>query len=70
MKLHFHKTHPNADEDNEKIIKDLLDYTHGEFANDIKKIKLIAIKELLVNKQYDASSLEATTKKKKKKKKK
>lgn len=70
MKLHFHKTHPNADEDNEKIIKDLLDYTHGEFANDIKKIKLIAIKELLVNKQYDASSLEVTTKKKKKKKKK
>ena len=35
MKLHFHKTHPNADEDNDKIIQDLLEYTHGQFKEDI-----------------------------------
>lgn len=70
MKLHFHKTHPNADEDNEKILNDLLDYTRGEFADEIRSIKLHSIKELLVNNQYDAASLVANTKKKKKKKKK
>lgn len=70
MKLHFHKTHPNADEDNDKIIKDLIDYTRGEFADDIRGIKLTSLKELLVNNQYDAASLVVNTKKKKKKKKK
>lgn len=70
MKLHFHKTYPNADEDNGKIINDLLEYTRGNFAEEIRSLHLLSIKELLVNNQYDAASLEATTKKKKKKKKK
>ncbi len=70
MKLHFHKTYPNADEDNGKIINDLLEYTRGKFADEIHSLHLLSIKELLVNDQYDASSLETTTKKKKKKKKK
>lgn len=70
MKLHFHKTYPNADEDNEKIINDLLEYTRGQFADEVRSIKLSSIKELQTNNQYDAAALEAQTKKKKKKKKK
>lgn len=70
MKLHFHKTYPNADEDNEKIINDLLEYTHGKFADEIRQISLNTIKELQVNNQYDPAALEAVGKKKKKKKKK
>lgn len=70
MKLHFHKTYPNADEDNGKIINDMLEYTRGKFADEIKSLHLRTIKDLLANNQYDAASLETTTKKKKKKKKK
>lgn len=70
MKLHFHKTYPNADEDNEKIINDLLTYTRGEFSDEIHCITLQSIKDLQTNTQYDASAIESATKKKKKKKKK
>lgn len=70
MKLHFHKTYPNADEDNGKIINDLLEYTRGKFADEIRSLHLQSLKDLLLNNQYDAAALEATTKKKKKKKKK
>lgn len=70
MKLHFHKTHPNADEDNNKIINDLLEYTHGRFADEIRGVLLYTIKELQTNNQYDPASLEVSSKKKKKKKKK
>lgn len=70
MKLHFHKTYPNADEDNEKIINDLLVYTRGEFADEVRSIHLYDIKDLQTNTQYDAAALEAQSKKKKKKKKK
>lgn len=69
MKLHFHKTHPNADEDDNKIIQDLLEYTHGQFQDEIYKVFLYSAKELQENIQYDASSLVVSTKKKKKKKK-
>ncbi len=70
MKLHFHKTYPNADEDNAKIINDLLEYTRGRFADEIISISLPGIKELIANSQYDAASIETASKKKKKKKKK
>ena len=68
-KLHFHKTHPNADEDNDKIIQDLLEYTHGQFQEEIYKVFLYSKKELQENTQYDPASLVETKKKKKKKKK-
>lgn len=69
MKLHFHKTHPNADEDNDKIIRDLLEYTRGQFQEEISKIYLCTKKELQENIQYDPASLVENKKKKKKKKK-
>ena len=69
MKLHFHKTHPNADEDDNKIIQDLLEYTHGKFQDEIYKVFLYSAKELQENIQYDAASLVVSSKKKKKKKK-
>lgn len=69
MKLHFHKTHPNADEDDNKIIQDLIEYTHGQFQDEIYKVFLYSTKELQQNTQYDPASLEVSTKKKKKKKK-
>lgn len=70
MKLHFHKTHPSADEDNDKIIHDLIDYTHGKFQEDILKVYLYALDELKENTQYDPNKLVAAPAKKKKKKKK
>ncbi len=69
MKLHFHKTHPNADEDDNKIIQDLLEYTRGQFQDEIYKVFLYSAKELKENTQYDEASLLAVGKKKKKKKK-
>lgn len=69
MKLHFHKTHPNADEDDDKIIQDLLEYTHGQYKEEIYKVFLYTAKELQENTQYDPSSLVESKKKKKKKKK-
>lgn len=69
MKLHFHKTHPNADEDDNKIIQDLIEYTRGQFQDEIYKVFLYSTKELQRNIQYDPASLEVSTKKKKKKKK-
>ncbi len=70
MKLYFHKTYPNADEDNAKIINDLLEYTEFKFKDEISEIYLYSIKELETNSQYDASNLATPAKKKKKKKKK
>ena len=70
MKLHFHKTYPNADEDNDKIINDMLEYTNFKFKEEICGVYLYSIKELEENNQYDASNLVANAKKKKKKKKK
>jgi len=70
MKLHFHQTHPNADEDDDKIIHDLLDYTQGQFQDDIYKVFLYSVEELQENTQYDPKTLVALPAKKKKKKKK
>lgn len=71
MKLHFHNTHPTADEDDDKIIQDLMVYTRGQFEEDVYNVFLYSISELQENKQYDPKSLVvAPTKKKKKKKKK
>jgi len=71
MKLHFHVTHPTADEDDDKIIHDLIDYTQGRFQEDILKVYLYSIEELKNNTQFNpAALLPVTTKKKKKKKKK
>lgn len=70
MKLHFHVTHPTADEDDDKIIHDLMDYTQGRFQEDILKVYLYSLAELQTNTQFDPASLVAVTPKKKKKKKK
>jgi len=70
MKLHFHITHPTADEDDDKIIQDLLAYTNGQFKDDIYKVFLHSAKELQDNTQYDPTKLVVTPAKKKKKKKK
>lgn len=70
MKLHFHVTHPTADEDDDKIIHDLIDYTRGQYQDDIMKVYLYSVEELQKNTQFDASALVVTPSKKKKKKKK
>ncbi len=70
MKLHFHITHPTADEDDDKIIHDLLDYAGEKFKEDIYKVFLYSVKELQENTQYDPANLVVTPTKKKKKKKK
>jgi len=71
MKLHFHVTHPTADEDDQKIIHDLMDYARGRFQDEILQVYLYSLDELKVNTQYDPATLTpAPTKKKKKKKKK
>lgn len=70
MKLHFHVTHPTADEDDDKIIHDLIDYTRGQYQDDIMKVYLYSIDELKKNTQFDPAALVVTPAKKKKKKKK
>lgn len=71
MKLHFHNTHPNADEDDDKIIQDLDEYTGHRFSEEVYQVFLFSAKELKENLQYDPARLvEAARKKKKKKKKK
>lgn len=70
MKLHFHITHPNADEDDNKIIQDLDLYTQGRFRDEVYQVFLFSADELKQNHQYDPAKLVATPAKKKKKKKK
>ena len=70
MKLHFHITHPNADEDDDKIIQDLDLYTQHRFQDEVYQVFLFSAKELKENHQYDPARLVAATTKKKKKKKK
>lgn len=69
MKLQFLKTHPNAEEDDNKIIQDLIEYTQGKYQDEIYKVFLYSAKELQKNTQYDPTKLVVSTKKKKKKKK-
>lgn len=70
MKLHFHNTHPNADEDDDKIIQDLDAYTGHRFSEEVYQVFLFSVKELKENRQYDPARLVTTPGKKKKKKKK
>jgi len=70
MKRNFHLTNPDAEEDDEKIISDLIGYAGEEFAEECYEIFLFTSKELIENDQFDASKLEEVKKKKKKKKKK
>lgn len=70
MKLHYHNTHPTADEDDNKIIHDLIDYTQGRFQDDILKVYLFSLEELKANTQYNPDNLVVAAPKKKKKKKK
>lgn len=70
MKLHFHNTHPNADEDDDKIIQDLVRYTGETYREDVYQVFLYTAKELKENNQYDPNHLVISNKKRKKKKKK
>ncbi len=69
MKLNYHQTNKDAQEDDNKIIQDMLEYTQGEFRDEIYQVFLFSAKELMVNTQYNAAALVAPAKKKKKKKK-
>lgn len=72
MKLQFHLANKEADEDNEKILHDLMEYVSPKFHDDCKKVELLSIEALLANEQYraDANSANSSKKKRKKKKKK
>lgn len=70
MKLQFHLANPAADEDDNKIIHDLVDYVGPSLSEECYKVYLYSIEELKANQQYDAASLVAAPAKKKKKKKK
>lgn len=70
MKLQFYLANPTADEDDNKIIHDLVDYVGPQYADDCYKVYLYSIDELKENEQYDPASVVAATSKKKKKKKK
>lgn len=70
MKLQFHLANKEADEDNEKILHDLMEYVMPKFREDCRKINFLPIEDLLENEQYNAASIVVTQAKKKKKKKK
>ncbi|MBR0036360.1 MAG: DUF4290 domain-containing protein [Bacteroidales bacterium] len=70
MKRNFHLVNKDADEDNEKIISDLIGYAGPEFKDEIMQVYLYSTAELQKNDQFDPASLVVSTKKKKKKKKK
>lgn len=69
MKRIFHLQNPAAEEDDNKIIHDLLDYTEGQHSDDIYQVYLYPVRDLLKITQYDPAVVEPTGKKKKKKKK-
>lgn len=69
MKRNFHLSNPTADEDDNKIIEDLIHYAGEDFREEIFQIFLFTAKELLVNDQFDPDKLVELKKKKKKKKK-
>lgn len=75
MKLQFILANKNADEDDNKIIHDLVDYVGPDLAPECYKVYLYSAKELMANEQYSLESVKKATnpsssKKKKKKKKK
>lgn len=69
MKLQYHITNRDTDEDNDKIIHDLIDYAGPAFAEECRNVSLYSLAELKENYQYETTAA-ATPKKKKKKKKK
>lgn len=69
MKRIFHLQNPAVEEDDNKIIHDLLDYTEGRYSEEIFQVYLYPAKELMKITQYNPAAVEATGKKKKKKKK-
>ena len=70
MKLQFHLANPSADEDDNKIIHDLVEYVGPQYANECYNVYLYSLTELKENNQYDPSTMNVTPSKKKKKKKK
>jgi hypothetical protein len=70
MKRRFHQTNPEAEEFDDKIIQDILEYTGGQFRDEVYQVFLYSVEELLKNDQYNAANLVPVTSKKKKKKKK
>jgi len=69
LKRNYHLTNSDAEEDNDKIISDMIEYAGEPFAEEIYQVFLYSAKELMENKQYDPSKLEESRRKKKKKKK-
>lgn len=70
MKRRFHQTNPGAEEFDDKIIQDILEYTGGEFRDEIYQVFLYSYDDLMKNEQYNPDALVVTPTKKKKKKKK
>lgn len=68
MKRNFHRTYKDADEEDSKIVEDLIYFAGERFRDEIYQIRLVEAKELVNNVQYDPATLEPTKKKKKKKK--
>lgn len=68
MKREFLQANPTAEDDDNKIISDVMQFTEGRFEDEVYRIFLYSGKELAQNKQYDASRLVVSKKKKKKKK--
>ena len=69
MKRNFHNTYKDASEENRKILQDLLFYAGDAYRDEIMNIRLLDVKALSINNQYDPASLIVTPSKKKKKKK-
>lgn len=70
MKLQFHLINTTADEDDNKIIHDLVDYVGPKYADECYKVYLYSLEELKENEQYSGSNVTPAPAKKKKKKKK
>lgn len=68
MKREFLEANPTAEEDDDKIIADVLQCTEGRYEEEVYSVFLHNAKQLAQNEQYDASTLEVSKKKKKKKK--
>ncbi len=70
MKRTFHETNKEAEEFDDKIIQDVLQYTEGKFKDEIYQVFLYGVSDLMTNTQYTATTESSTAGKKKKKKKK
>ncbi|MBQ0056490.1 MAG: DUF4290 domain-containing protein [Bacteroidales bacterium] len=68
MKRNFHLVNKDADEDNDKIINDLVNYVGIEYKDEVYQVFLYDNADLKKNDQYDPARLVEPKKKKKKKK--